>query len=211
MAQPTLPFNAPDETRSRQPNERRSRAEAVQRLSESVARFPAPDEHTAIETPGDAAEHIVPMFRTMLRGIVLLLLDAAQRPLVGLAVHDAPRNEFEPVVELLASLTSERPHGVILGVLSHEASLHDEPYVFGDKTLATADRLAVDAATVHAWAEFSCRLEELGIVLLDVIECTPWSWASVHAPAAPYLGSDLRLGARRGRSGGVRQRANAAR
>ena len=152
------------------------------------------------------------MFRTMRRGIVLLLLDADRRPLFGLAVHDAPPNEFEPVVQLLASLADDKPQAVILGVLSHEASVADEPYVFGDNVLGTADRLAVDAATVHAWAEFSCRLEAEGITLLDVIECTPWSWASVHAPSAPYLSGDLGLGVRPVPRRAARQpRASAAR
>jgi hypothetical protein len=205
MAQPTLPLTAPTEGRN-------TRHEALQRIAESVGRHHTPHEGAAIDSPSDAAEQIVPMFRTMLRGIVLLLLDAARRPLVGLAVHDAPRNEFEPVVDLLASLTTDRPHAVILGVLSHEAVVEDQPYVFGENVLATTDRLAVDAATVHAWAEFSCRLEEIDITLLDVIECTPWSWASVHAPAAPYLRSDLRLGERSSRGVGGRQaRASAAR
>ena len=189
MAQPTLPLIG-----LTQPGDQGSTPAA--RLATSAADHRSGGERSPIATPHDAAAEIVPMFRTMLRGIVLLLLDAARRPLVGLAVHDAPRNEFERVVDLLASLEDDRPHSVILGVLSHEATVENEPYVFGENVLATTDRLAVDAATVHAWAEFSCRLEAIGILLLDVIECTPWSWASVHAPAAPYIHEDRRLGAR---------------
>ncbi len=201
MAQPSLPFSEPIEGRTR-------RHAASIRIATSLARRDAFDGRATIETPHDAAAEIVPMFRTMLRGIVLLLLDAARRPMVGLAVHDAPRNEFEPVVDLLASLTHDRPHAVILGVLSHEAAMEDEPYEFGDNVLATTDRLAVDAATVHAWAEFSGHLEAIGITLLDVIEWTPWSWASVHAPSAPYLRGDLRLGER---TGGRHPRASTSR
>ena len=160
---------------------------ASTRLSASIAEPSAIVASATIECPHDAADEIVPMFRTMRRGIVLLLLDATRRPVVGLAVHDAPGNEFEPIVELLASLGDAKPDAVILGVLSHEASLPDEPFAFGDDSLGISDRLAVDAATVHSWAEFSCRLEAEGITLLDVIECTPWSWASAHAPSAPYL------------------------
>ncbi len=169
---------------------------ASTRLGASTAERSSTDGSATIECPHDAADEIVPMFRTMRRGIVLLLLDTGRRPLVGLAVHGAPHNEFEPVVELLSSLGDAKPDAVILGVLSREASLHDEPFVFGDDSLDTSDRLAVDAATVHAWAEFSCRLEDEGITLLDVIECTPWSWASAHAPSAPYLAGGHGLGRR---------------
>ncbi len=184
---------------------------ASTRITASIA-DKATGESTTIECPNDAADEIVPMFRTMRRGIVLLLLDAALRPVVGLAVHGAPRNEFEPIVELLASLGDDKPDAVILGVLSHEASLDDEPFVFGDDSLDTSARLAVDAATVHAWAEFSCRLEAEGITLLDVIECTPWSWASAHAPSAPYRAAAGRLGHRAEPTRGVRrQRARSAR
>lgn len=185
---------------------------ASTRLGASIEARSATGEPATIECPHDAADEIVPMFRTMRRGIVLLLLDATRRPVVGLAVHDAPRNEFEPIVELLASLGDAKPDAVILGVLSHEASLHDEPFVFGDDSLDTSDRLAVDAATVHAWAEFSCRLEAEGITLLDVIECTPWSWASAHAPSAPYLAAGNGLGRRpEPKRGARRQRASNAR
>ena len=173
---------------------------ASTRLGPSIAERSATGQSPAIEFPHDAADEIVPMFRTMRRGVVLLLLDIGRRAVVGLAVHGAPRNEFEPIVELLAALGDGKPDAVILGVLSHEASLHDEPFVFGDDALDTTERLAVDAATVHAWAEFSCRLEAEGITLLDVIECTPWSWASVHAPSAPYLTTGGGLGRRPERS-----------
>jgi hypothetical protein len=178
---------------------------ASTRLGASIAERSATDRSATIECPHDAADEIVPMFRTMRRGIVLLLLDAGRRPVVGLAVHGAPRNEFEPIVELLASLGDGKPDAVILGVLSHEASLEDEPFVFGDDALDTSERLAVDAATVHAWAEFSCRLEAEGITLLDVIECTPWSWASAHAPSAPYLATGRGLGHRPGPTRGDRR------
>lgn len=185
---------------------------ASTRLGTSIAARSTTAEAATIECPHDAADEIVPVFRTMRRGIVLLLLDATRRPVVGLAVHDAPRNEFEPIVELLASLGDAKPDAVILGVLSHEASLHDEPFVFGDDSLDTSDRLAVDAATVHAWAEFSCRLEAEGITLLDVIECTPWSWASAHAPSAPYHAAGNGLGRRPDpKRSARRQRASTAR
>ncbi len=178
---------------------------ASTRLGPSIAERSATGQSPAIEFPHDAADEIVPMFRTMRRGVVLLLLDIGRRAVVGLAVHGAPRNDFEPIVELLASLGDGKPDAVILGVLSHEASLRDEPFVFGDDALDTSERLAVDAATVHAWAEFSCRLEAEGITLLDVIECTPWSWASVHAPSAPYLAKGGGLGRRPERSQGLRR------
>ena len=185
---------------------------ASTRPGTSIAARSTTADAATIECPHDAADEIVPVFRTMRRGIVLLLLDATRRPVVGLAVHDAPRNEFEPIVELLASLGDAKPDAVILGVLSHEASLHDEPFAFGDDSLDTSDRLAVDAATVHAWAEFSCRLEAEGITLLDVIECTPWSWASAHAPSAPYLAAGNGLGRRpEPKRGARRQRASTAR
>ncbi len=208
MAQPILPLTAPTEERS-------TRTQASQRLATSETQRKALGDCAVIETPHDAVDHILPMFRTMLRGIVLLLLDAARRPSVGVAVHGAPRNEFEPIVELLTSLGDAKPDAVILGVLSREASLDDEPFVFGDDSLTTSDRLAVDAATVHAWAEFSCRLEAEGITLLDVIECTPWSWASAHAPSAPYLATGRGLGRRpepaRATRPTSRQRASRAR
>ena len=185
---------------------------ASTRLSASIAEPSAIVASATIECPHDAADEIVPMFRTMRRGIVLLLLDATRRPVVGLAVHGAPRNEFEPIVRVLASLGDAKPDAVILGVLSHEASLRDEPFAFGDDSLGISDRLAVDATTVHSWAEFSCRLEAEGITLLDVIECTPWSWASAHAPSAPYLTNGSGLGRRaEPRRGPRRQRASMAR
>lgn len=193
-------------------DQRFTQSAASTRLGASIAERSVLDESATIDCPHDAADEIMSMFRTMRRGIVLLLLDAGRRPVVGLAVHGAPRNEFEPIVELLASLGDAKPDAVILGVLSHEASLHDEPFVFGDDSLGTSDRLAVDAATVHSWAEFSCRLEAEGITLLDVIECTPWSWASAHAPSAPYLADSRRLGRRsEPKRGGRRQRASTAR
>lgn len=205
MAQPKLPFTV--DVHAANPH-----TEPLRRIAESAQRFQNRNDRPVIETPHDAAAEIVPVCRTILRGIVLLLLDVARRPMVGLVVHDAPRNEFERVVELLSSLTDSKPDAVILGVLSREATVHDEPYVFGSDRLDTTDRLAVDAATVHAWAEFSCQLEAIGIILLDVIECTPWSWASVHAPAAPYLPDVGRFGLRSRPPLGDRQpRASAAR
>lgn len=139
-----------------------------------------------IDTPQHAADEIVPVFRSMTSGVVLLLLDRDRVPLVGISIHDAPRNEFEPIVKLLAELRDEHLDSVILGVLSETACIGDEPFVFGESHLDTSDRLAVEAATVHAWAEFSCQLDALGLRLLDVIECTPSHWASVHAPQSPY-------------------------
>jgi hypothetical protein len=161
-----------------------------------MAHQTTPTSSTAIDTPHDAAAEILPILRPMSRGIALLLLDDEHRPLVGLAINDAPRNEFEPVVRLLAELQDRSVRAVILGVLSTEAEVPDEPFAFRDSSLETSDRLAVEAATVHAWAEFACALSGIGIVLLDVIECTPWSWSSAHAPSAPYLPRGRALGAR---------------
>ncbi len=168
-----------------------------------MAQHSTPASAAAIDTPHDAAAEILPILRPMSRGIALLLLDHEHRPIVGIAINDAPRNEFEPVVRLLAELQDHSVRSVILGVLSAEAMVPDEPFDFGDTTMDTSERLAVEAATVHAWAEFACALSAIGIVLLDVIECTPWSWASAHAPSAPYLP--------RGRALGVRPRASAKR
>lgn len=148
-----------------------------------------------IDIPQHAADEIVPRFASMAAGIVLLLLDDDRIPMVGISIADAPRNEFEPIIDLLAQLRDGRLHSVILGVLSTDACIDDEPFVFGDSRLESGERLAVEAATVHAWAEFSRRLDLLGLTLLDVIECTPSSWASVHAPRALY-GGGPRLGNR---------------
>ena len=155
-----------------------------------------PTTTTTIDTPHDAAAEILPILRPMSRGIALLLLDDEHRPLVGIAINNAPRNEFEPVVRLLTELKDQRLCSVILGVLSPEACVAEEPFDFDDMTLDTSERLAVDAATVHAWAEFACALAGIGIALLDVIESTPWSWASAHAPSAPYLPRGRALGRR---------------
>lgn len=165
-----------------------------------------------IDIPQQAADEIVPRFASMASGVVLLLLDDARIPLVGISIADAPRNEFEPIINLLAKLRDERLHSVILGVLSNDACIADEPFVFGDSRLETGARLAVEAATVHAWAEFSCRLDLLGLTLLDVIECTPSSWASVHAPRALYGGGPRtpRLGTRPPPSQTRHRRASAA-
>ncbi len=133
----------------------------------------------------------------MASGVVLLLLDDERVPIVGIAIANAPRNEFEPIIDLLGRLRDGRLHSVILGVLSADADIEEEPFVFGDPFADTTDRLTVEAATVHAWAEFSQNLDALGITLLDIIECTSSSWASVHAPRAVYPnGRGTRLGSR---------------
>lgn len=162
-----------------------------------------------IDTPQDAADEIIPAFRSMAAGVVLLLLNQARIPLVGLSIADAPRNEFEPIVKLLAELRDGHLDSIILGVLSDDACVGDDPFVFGESSLATGARLAVEAATVHAWAEFSCHLDILGLRLLDVIECTPSSWASVHAPHARY-GGGPGLGSRPAAGYSRHRRASAA-
>jgi hypothetical protein len=175
-----------------------------------MAHHTRPTSTTAIDTPHDAAAEILPILRPMSRGIALLLLDEEHRPLVGIAINDAPRNEFEPVVRLLTELQDRSVRAVILGVLSTEAQIPEEPFDFGDTTMDTSERLAVEAATVHAWAEFACALSAIGIVLLDVIECTPWNWASAHAPSAPYLPRGRALGVRT-RTANRQRRASSAR
>ena len=152
---------------------------------------------TVVATPVDAAEVIVSAFRSMAQGVVLLFLDGIRRPMLALSVANAPRNEFEFVFDMLHDLDDPLIRFMILGVLSPEACVEAEPFVFGENRPDTTERLAVEAATVHAWAQFACQLGELGIVLLDVIECSPFSWASVHAPYAYYDDRrDRRLGVR---------------
>ena len=138
-----------------------------------------------IDTPGHAAAEILPMFATMPNGVVLLLLDADRIPLAGLAIRNAPRNDFGPIVELLTAMEHPRPHSVVLGVLSGDAVVDDDAFVFGEHD-DVGERLTLEAATVQAWAAFAFDLRCAGLVLLDVIECSSWGWASVHAPTIPY-------------------------
>jgi hypothetical protein len=142
-------------------------------------------------TPGDAAELIIAEFRTIGTGIVVLLVDVDHVPLLGLAVRGAPRNDFEPIVSLLGELHDDRLASVIVGVLSPAASFEITAdgvpdTILGDLPESLSDRLFVEAATVTAWATLAESLADRGLTLLDVIECDPLGWASVHAPQALY-------------------------
>lgn len=139
----------------------------------------------AIETPNDAAAEILPIFTTMPNGVVVVLLDHDRVPIAGLAVRNAPRNEFGPIVELLTAVQNPSLHSVILGVLSTDAVVDGDQFAFGQHD-DVGERLTVEAATVQAWAAFAFDLRRAGLVLLDVIECSSWGWASVHAPSIPY-------------------------